>query len=219
MTEIATGIIAAYYQIAGQYTKSINSGIPYFSISLSLNILLTIMIVVRLVLFGRGFRDVVGPLVRPNRMQKAVIGILIESCALYAISSILNIGPWCTNNPVQFAFFPILVQTQVRIMFFQPVLGGHRNFEASSDHHNGQVIAPFLIILRVANQRASANDDIPPVDVDSIQFRTQGESLSGSETLRGNPTSSAGTYQGTHGELSVGTGTTAESHNQGPIKT
>jgi hypothetical protein len=108
------GVTAAYYQASQQYTDSINFGIPYFSASLSLNILLTLMIVIRLILRGRRVRDTMGPLVRLNKFYKAIVTILVESCALYAVSSILNIGPWCTNNPVQFAFFPILVQTQVR---------------------------------------------------------------------------------------------------------
>ena len=109
-------VTAVYYQVSDQYTKSINFGIPYFSVSLSLNILLTTMIVLRLVLRGRGLREAMGPLqsTGPNKFYKAIITIIVESCALYSISSILNIGPWCTNNPVQLAFFPILVQSQVR---------------------------------------------------------------------------------------------------------
>jgi hypothetical protein len=118
ITNAATGITAAYYQASQQYTKSISLGIPYFSSSISLNILLTIMIVIRLVLRRRDLRNAVGPLFAPNKLYKTVITILVESCALYAVGSILNIGPWCTNNPLQFAFFPILVQTQVRTVIF-----------------------------------------------------------------------------------------------------
>ena len=112
------GVLATYFQASQKYTDSINFGIPYFSVSLSLNILLTLMIVLRLVLRGRDVRDAMGPLVGHNKFYKAIITILVESCALYAVSSLLNIGPWCTNNPVQFAFFPILVQTQVRVVFY-----------------------------------------------------------------------------------------------------
>lgn len=186
IASLGFSVTAAYYQVSDQYTKSINFGIPYFSVSLSLNILLTIMIVLRLVLRGRSVREVMGPIqnIRPNKFYKAIITIVVESCALYSISSVLNIGPWCTNNPVQFAFFPILVQSQV--------------------------IAPFLVILRVANQRESANGD---VSVSSIQFRNQGESTDGSETLPGgNPMSSVGTRDETRGNVSLGAETMIGSH-------
>ena len=96
-------------------TSSIQwSAVPYFSISLSLNVLLTLMIVIRLILHTRNTRTALG-ITGIGGLCKAVIAMLIESCALYAVSSLLVIGPWSTENPVTNAFFPILSQIQVRV--------------------------------------------------------------------------------------------------------
>ena len=47
--------------------------------------------------------------------------------------------------------------------------------------HRGdkQVIAPFLITLRVANQSALTSKAVVPQSVGTIQFRTPGESATG----------------------------------------
>ena len=55
-----------------------------------------------------------GPLVRPDRLYKAIVTVLVESCSLYAVTFVLFIGTWATTSPLQFVFFPILAQTQVR---------------------------------------------------------------------------------------------------------
>ena len=89
------------------------SGFPYYSISLSLNILLTLMIVVRLILHIRNIRTALEG-TGIGGLCKAIITILIESCVLYAVSSLLVIGPWGASNPITYVFLPILDQTQVR---------------------------------------------------------------------------------------------------------
>ena len=89
-------------------------GIPYFAISVSLNVLLTLMIVVRLVMHGRNFRAATGSPTGIIGMYKAIATMLVESCALFAVSSLLFIGLFVTANPVSDAFFPILAETQVR---------------------------------------------------------------------------------------------------------
>ena len=89
-------------------------GIPYFSISVSLNVLLTLMIVVRLVVYGRKIRVSAGSPVGITGLYKTIATMLIESCALFAVSSLLFIGLLATANPVSIVFFPILTETQVR---------------------------------------------------------------------------------------------------------
>jgi hypothetical protein len=91
----------------------LNIGVP-FSISVSLDIILTAMIIVRLVLLSREIRNAMNAPFRLSGLYKAVITILGESCALYAVTFLLWIGTWATDNPVQYFFFPILAQTQVR---------------------------------------------------------------------------------------------------------
>ena len=87
-------------------------GVPYLSISVSLNILLTLMIVIRLVLHSRNIRAATG--MGTNGLYKAISTMLIESCALFAVNSLLVIGPLIGGNYVAGTFFPILAETQVR---------------------------------------------------------------------------------------------------------
>jgi hypothetical protein len=49
----------------------------------------------------------------------------------------------------------------------------------SSNHGDKQVIAPFLIILRVAKRRALTAEVIVSGDLGSIQFGSRGESVGG----------------------------------------
>jgi hypothetical protein len=90
---------------------------PYFSISVSLNVLLTLMIAVRLILHSREIRGIAGSLVKPDRLYKAIVTILIESSAIYAISFLLFIGSWAAGSSVQNIFLQALAETQVRVFF------------------------------------------------------------------------------------------------------
>ena len=91
-----------------------SAGIPYFSISISLNILLTLLIVSRLILHSRNVRKAVGAQGGAGGIYDAIVTMLIESSALYAVSSVLFIGPWGADSWVASIFFPILAQNQVR---------------------------------------------------------------------------------------------------------
>ena len=109
--DIAMSTVCIY-----QTTQLLSSNwaiIPYFSISLSLNVLLTLMIVVRLVLHTRNIRTNTG-VAGIGELCKTIVTILIESCALYTVSSLLIIGPWAARGYVVEAFFSIIAETQVR---------------------------------------------------------------------------------------------------------
>jgi hypothetical protein len=93
---------------------AINFGLPYFSISVALNILLTIMIVTRLVLHSRNIRAAVGAPPGISGLYKAIVTMLVESSALYAVNSLLFIGPWGAKSHAADIFLPILAETQVR---------------------------------------------------------------------------------------------------------
>lgn len=117
VTDIALGILLEYR--TSQPSSIWNSlaadiGIPYFSITVSLNVLLTLMIVTRLVLHGRSFRDAMGTPARASGLYKAVITILVESSAIYAVTSLLFIGPWIAKNRASDIFLPVLAEIQVR---------------------------------------------------------------------------------------------------------
>lgn len=189
-----------------------NIGVPYFSLSVSLNVLLTLMIVIRLLLHNKRFQDAIGPSERAGGLYKAIITILVESSALYAVNSILFIGPWAVKNRVAGMFLPILAETQVRPLFFSsPTL---RNLGMLlSNRGVEQVIAPFLIILRVANQSALASNTTLG-SISSVRARSKGRRGSGSGTIYGGyPMSSMESQGRTTDEFSVAVETTINVHH------
>ena len=112
--DAVTGIL---YQVTRSKDVSYSSvvtdfGFPHLSISVSLNVLLTLMIIVRLILYTRNIRAVMG-ITGIGGLSKAIVTILIESCALYATSSLLVIVPWVAGYHDVILFLPILSQTQV----------------------------------------------------------------------------------------------------------
>ena len=94
------------------------SFLPYLSISLSLNIFLTLMIVIRLIHHARNTRTALG-ITGIGGLCKAIITMFIESCALYTVSSLLFIGSLGARNHIWVVFAPILIEIQVRA-FSQP---------------------------------------------------------------------------------------------------
>ena len=88
--------------------------IPYFSISVSLNVLLTLMIVTRLILHGRNVRAATGSPGGISGLYKAVATMLIESSALYSMNSLLLVVLWAVQSPAAGAFLPIIAEVQVR---------------------------------------------------------------------------------------------------------
>ena len=87
--------------------------VSYLSISISLNVLLTLMIVIRLIVHTRTIRNAMG-ISGIGGMCNAISTMLIESCALYTVSTLLVIIPLAVDNYVMDIFFPILAETQVR---------------------------------------------------------------------------------------------------------
>ena len=104
--------ITFVYQ-AAQVSSTVWSTLPYFTISLSLNVLLTLMIIIRLILHTRNTRTAVG-ITGIGALCKAVIIILVESCALYAVNSLLVVGLTGVRNSTWSLFAAIIAQTQVR---------------------------------------------------------------------------------------------------------
>lgn len=141
VTDTAMGIVLVYYQIAKpsctiwSSATAINVGVPY-SISVSLDVLLTLMIAVRLVLLSRDIRSAMGVPFRLSGTYKAVITILSESSALYAITFLLWIGTWAAESPAEYFFFPVLAQTQVRGLPTAP-LTKHNLGTLLSNHGDG----------------------------------------------------------------------------------
>lgn len=143
--------------IVTKYAAIAHFGTAYYSISLSLDFLLTLMIVGRIVRHSREIQNAMGVLAKPSRLYATIVTILVESCALYSVSYLLFLGPWASSSPVSNAFFSMLAQNQV--------------------------IAPFLVILRVANRTALTSDTITSGAISSFSFGSQGKSTDYSGTL------------------------------------
>ena len=92
---------------------TVGASVAYTSISASLNILLTLMIVIRLVFRGRSMRATTGSSAGLSGLYKIMAAMFIESSALYAGTSVLTIGLWATKSGVSNAFAPVVCIIQV----------------------------------------------------------------------------------------------------------
>ena len=173
--DIATGIMALISQALGRdglWTAEVVSfriGIVNTSISIGLNILLTIMIVTRLVLHGRDIHVTAGSSTGLSGLYKSIVTMFIESSARYSGISSVVIALWATEGSVSFAFVPALCIIQVC---------ASRDLDPRADRLKlwrvGQVIAPLLIIERVANRSALTSDHITG-RISSLRVKSQGE--------------------------------------------
>ena len=92
---------------------------------------------------------------------------------MYAVGFLLFIGAWGANSSLQYVFFPILIETQVRVVRAFP----RHNLGMPCSNHGGiQVIAPSLIVLRVAKQRALTRHSTVSGGIGTIRFKSQVES-------------------------------------------
>jgi fluoride ion exporter CrcB/FEX len=89
----------------------------FFSISFSLNFLLTLMIIVRLSWHSRNIRKVLGATTGASGTYKTIVTILVESFTLYAVNYALFIGLWIDDNAAAAIFQAILGEVQVRVGF------------------------------------------------------------------------------------------------------
>ena len=141
--DVATAIMYIYQQTATSALGEV-FGISYFSISLSLNVILTLMIVIRLVLHRRNLRKVLGTSDGSSGLYTAIATMLIESYALYAIAFLLYIVPWALGSMVVTLFSPIIGPAQVCAVIgfsrnttalrYLKKITGHRSV---SDHSTG----------------------------------------------------------------------------------
>ena len=136
----------------GNDTLSTRFDISSQSISLSLDILLTLMIVIRHFLYSKNLQDAMGPLSGPNRLYKALVTIFAESGALYTVSYVLFLGPWAAGSPVTNIFSSALAQIQVRAIFIPfPCrnLGTSSPDRVSSEAQGLSVFGPSSLYLSV----------------------------------------------------------------------
>lgn len=169
-----TGVILIYQNsqpdVDAWTPSTIHFGYSYFLVCLSLNGLLTVMIIARLVLHSRSIRKSMGTPEGTSGVCKTIVAMFVESFALYTANFLLVIGSWGARSYLVYTFFPILAETQV--------------------------IAPFLTTLRVATRSAPASTALAPRDVGSIDFSSRPRSMDDDgPPPDGSPTSSTDTHR------------------------
>lgn len=158
LASIGTGILWLYHA-ASLNGYSVSAEITYFIVCLLLNVLLTLMIIARLVLHRRNIRNAIGASFGAGGMYASIITMLVESAALYAIGYLLYIVSFASNGYAGYIFTPPLGEIQV--------------------------IAPFMIILRVANRSALTSDAVTTGNVGSLRFESEGDSTGDSTDSNG----------------------------------
>ncbi|KAG2154463.1 uncharacterized protein EDB93DRAFT_1327010 [Suillus bovinus] len=135
---IATGIMWLLQVTASSpyfSSTSINYTVPYLSLSLALNIILTIAIVIRLFTYRHRITRVLGP--GYGTQYTSIAAMIVESAALYSAFSVAFLALFLTNNPISETFIVSLTQVQI--------------------------IAMLLIIFRVAQGKGWSQDTMSKV--------------------------------------------------------
>ena len=115
--ETAVGILWSYH-IAKKDDSWPNYDTAYMAICVALNVLLTLMIIIRLALHIRNIRNAIGASPGLGGLYTTVITILVESSALNALAYTLHIVS--TFDFAAYIFSAPLGETQVSVFF--PIL-------------------------------------------------------------------------------------------------
>lgn len=94
---------------------SISLGLPYFTISLSLNIILTLLIVSRLLLHRRNVNVILGK--EHCQAYTSIVTITVESALFYSVTSLIFLITYAVNNPINQIFLGILTPIQVSLLY------------------------------------------------------------------------------------------------------
>ncbi|EIM80872.1 uncharacterized protein STEHIDRAFT_142727 [Stereum hirsutum FP-91666 SS1] len=133
----------------GSPAASINWTIPFFSLSLSLNIILTIAITLRLLVFRRNIVSAMGT--SHGSQYASIAAMIVESDAIFSTFSLLFLVPFAMNNPLNEVFFQALSGVQI--------------------------IATLLIMFRVAQGKSWDTDTMTHgLTAGSLPFNTAGSS-------------------------------------------
>ena len=109
-------IVMGLLSVISGWKAAIVTYVPFLSISVSLNVTLTLMIVLRIVLHSRFVRAAMGSQAGIGGLYKTIATMLIESCALFAVSSLFAVGSFAADNETAYLAFPILTEIQVRAL-------------------------------------------------------------------------------------------------------
>ncbi|KAF7376377.1 hypothetical protein MSAN_00053200 [Mycena sanguinolenta] len=109
-------------------TNGINFTTPYFAMSLALNMIVTVLIVVRLMLYRRRIKQALPSGTNHSTSYVSLATIVFESAAIYSVFSLLFLVPFAFGHPL----------SQLFLQALSPV----------------QIMASFLIIFRIAQGKA-----------------------------------------------------------------
>ncbi|KAH7924810.1 hypothetical protein BV22DRAFT_1129493 [Leucogyrophana mollusca] len=120
----------------------VNYTTPYFALALAVNIVVTIMIVLRLLFHRHRITKALGP--GHGSHYTSIAAMIVESASLYSVFSLLFLIPFAVGSPVSNTFIQILGEVDI--------------------------IASLLIIYRVLQGKAWSNDT--PTQGTSVNERT-----------------------------------------------
>ena len=110
-TNTATGITCIYGASKYPSLSWESYCVPYYSVSLALNIILTLMIIARVFSHSRDVQRATGTQTTAGGLYKTIVTMLIESCSLYAIAFLICMAS--SRNTVTNTFWPALIHVQV----------------------------------------------------------------------------------------------------------
>ncbi|KAG1812181.1 uncharacterized protein BJ212DRAFT_1483356 [Suillus subaureus] len=140
-------------------STNINYTVPYLTLSLALNIIITIAIVLRLLIYRHRISKVLGS--SYGTQYTSIAAMIIESAALYSAFSVAFLTLFLRNNPISETFIESLTQVQI--------------------------IAMLLIVFRVAQGKSWSQDTMSRVMTSrpSVQAIRMGDLGYGSKTFTG----------------------------------
>ncbi|EIW79079.1 hypothetical protein CONPUDRAFT_145251 [Coniophora puteana RWD-64-598 SS2] len=112
-----------FYSLVAQRTT-----VPAFILSVALNLYTTSLIAGRLYSYRRWFAKHIGNSALHPKHYTNIAGIVVESCALFTVTSIIFVCFYLLHNPGQFLMIAVLAEVQI--------------------------IAPLLVMLRISNDVA-----------------------------------------------------------------
>ncbi|EPS93649.1 hypothetical protein FOMPIDRAFT_1153804 [Fomitopsis schrenkii] len=115
--------------------RAASFGVPYYVLTICLNILLTLMIVIRLTILARSVRETMGA--SAARLYTGVAALIVESAAPYAAMGIMFLVPYALGRDLSIGFGQVWAKLTC--------------------------IAPTLIIYRVLTRRAWDQDTVSVV--------------------------------------------------------
>ena len=97
--------------------NAVRYGLPYWALSMSLNMLVTAMIVARLWLARQSLKSIMAR--EHLAMYTGISAMLIESALPYAVVSLILIVLYARGNTAEILFIPLLPQVQVSCPLFE----------------------------------------------------------------------------------------------------